>query len=233
MIRRRVWRGWYRLRWLLLDRRAMRLVRVRRTAGLDVVVLPGVLDPGVFFSSEVLVDALRASVPIGGSVLDLGTGSGIGAVAAAEAGAARVVAVDIDPTAADCARMNVARHGVAPRVEVRLGDLFRPVAGERFDIIAFNPPFLFDAADSGSAGLERALRAPRDLPARFAAGLPEHLAAGGSAIVVLSTNGDPDEWLAPLRDASFAIDRLISRDRGSEVLTAWRVSHLQAHQPPR
>ena len=232
MIGRRVWRGWYRLRWLLVDRRAMRRVRVRRVAGLDVVVLPGVLDPGVFFSSEILVEALRATVPIGGSVLDLGTGTGIGAVAAAEAGAARVVAVDIDPTAADCARVNVTRHGVAARVEVRLGDLFGAVAGERFDVVAFNPPFLVDAAGSGPAGLERALRAPRDLAARFAAGLPEHLAATGWAIVVLSTNGDPDGWLAPLRDASFSIDRLVTRDRGSEVLTAWRVSHLQPHQPP-
>lgn len=55
-------------------------------------------------------------------MLDLGTGSGILAVAAARLGVASVLAVDDDPDAVAAARANAARNGVADRVEVRLGD---------------------------------------------------------------------------------------------------------------
>jgi release factor glutamine methyltransferase len=230
-LRARAWTWWYRARWLLVDRAAMSRRRIRRVAGLDLVVLPGVLDPRVFLSSESLAEAVRRAVPIGGSVLDLGTGCGIGAIVAAEAGAARVVAVDIEAVAVECARRNVARHGLEQRVDVREGDLFEPVEGERFDLVAFNPPYLAARPGSFDAGLERALRAPPDLPERFAARLDSHLVPGGCALLVLSTNGEPESWLGPLRTAAFTASPFMRRDRGSEVLTAWRISQVEAHQP--
>lgn len=57
----------------------------------------------------------------GRSVLDLATGSGLCALAAARAGAARVLAVDVDPYAVEAARVNAAHNGCA--VEVRCADL--------------------------------------------------------------------------------------------------------------
>lgn len=57
----------------------------------------------------------------GRRVLDLGTGSGLVAIAAARAGAARVVAADVDPYAIAVARMNAAANGVA--LSLQLGDL--------------------------------------------------------------------------------------------------------------
>ena len=56
------------------------------------------------------------------SAIDLGTGSGILAVAAARLGVARIVAVDEDPDATAAAAGNAERNGVAPRIECRLGD---------------------------------------------------------------------------------------------------------------
>jgi predicted nicotinamide N-methyase len=57
-------------------------------------------------------------------VLDLATGSGLCAIAAARAGAARVVASDVDPFCAAVVPINVALNGLAPgAVEVRIGDL--------------------------------------------------------------------------------------------------------------
>ncbi|MEO7118620.1 MAG: 50S ribosomal protein L11 methyltransferase [Candidatus Limnocylindrales bacterium] len=224
--RGRAWRAWYRARWLAWDRRQMARERRRRVAGIDVVVLPGVLDPSVFFSSEVLVGAVRLAVTPGEDVLDLGTGTGIAAIAAAEAGAARVIAVDVDPIAVDCARRNVDSRGLGARIEVRAGDLFEPVAGERFDLVAFNPPYLrlgkADRARAASAGLGRALDAPTDLAARFAVALPGHLTLDGAAMIVLSTAGDPEAWLAPLRANGFEVTPTIERARGAERLTAYR-----------
>ena len=79
-------------------------------------------------------------------VLDLCTGSGVIAVALAkELPQAQIVATELSAAAAQIARKNVARNGVADRVEVREGDLFAPVRGERFDVITANPPYIATA----------------------------------------------------------------------------------------
>jgi release factor glutamine methyltransferase len=125
-------------------------------------------------------------------VLDLCTGSGAIAVALArELPAAHVIATEISPDAAVLARKNAERNGVAERVEVRLGDLWAPVAGERFDLVAANPPYIATgvigtlspevrreprlALDGGADGLafyDRICAAARD-----------HLAPGGALVV--------------------------------------------------
>jgi release factor glutamine methyltransferase len=185
---------------------------------LSVTVRPGLLDPAWFFSSEVLVDALAHAVRPGDLVLDLGTGTGIGALAAVHAGARSVIATDVDAVAVACAHHNTAADS---RLEVRVGDLFEPVVGERFDLVAFNPPWLDSGVDEDH---RLALHLDPALPGRFAMGLGDHLAPGGRAIVVLSTTGHPEAWLAPLRGAGFTIATLLERDRGSEVLTAWLIT---------
>jgi ribosomal protein L3 glutamine methyltransferase len=81
-----------------------------------------------------------------GRVLDLCSGSGCIAVACAHAfPGARVDATELSEPAAAVARRNVAEHGVADRVEVRVGDLFAPVEERRYDLILSNPPYVSDA----------------------------------------------------------------------------------------
>jgi release factor glutamine methyltransferase len=72
-------------------------------------------------------------------LLDLGCGAGLIAILAARRGH-RVVATDLVPACCECARTNALLNGVGDRVEVRTGDLFAPVTGESFDVIAANPP---------------------------------------------------------------------------------------------
>ncbi len=76
-------------------------------------------------------------------VLDLGTGSGALAVLAARRfpGAA-IDAVDISADALAVAAKNVAAHDLAGRIRLLQGDLFGPVAGERYDLILANPPYV-------------------------------------------------------------------------------------------
>jgi release factor glutamine methyltransferase len=75
----------------------------------------------------------------GDLVLDLGAGAGLIGILAARRGH-RVVATDVVPAYAECLRANVLLNGVGSRLEVRTGDLFAPVTGEAFDVIAANPP---------------------------------------------------------------------------------------------
>jgi len=72
-------------------------------------------------------------------VLDLGTGSGILAIAAAKLAPCRVLAVDIDRDSVRLARENVARNGVAAQVHARLGKgCARVPRGRRYDLILAN-----------------------------------------------------------------------------------------------
>jgi ribosomal protein L3 glutamine methyltransferase len=89
-------------------------------------------------------------------VLDLCTGSGSLAVLAAHAfPQARIDATEISAQALAVARRNVAESGAAARIRLLEGDLFAPVASERYDLILANPPYV-DAA--GMAALPREYR---------------------------------------------------------------------------
>jgi release factor glutamine methyltransferase len=99
--------------------------------------------------TETVIETARKARPDRGAacrILDLCTGSGAIAVSLAkEYAAAEVVATEISPPAAAVARKNAARNGVSARVDVREGDLFAPVTGERFDLITANPPYIASA----------------------------------------------------------------------------------------
>jgi len=92
--------------------------------------------------TELLVEAAIARLPPGGALLDLCTGSGCIAISVALARPdARVVATEISPEALAVARENAEALGA--RVELLEGDLDAPVAaGERFDVIVSNPPYV-------------------------------------------------------------------------------------------
>jgi release factor glutamine methyltransferase len=77
----------------------------------------------------------------GDVVLDLGAGAGLIGILAARRGH-RVVATDVVPVYAECLRANALLNGVGSRLETRTGNLFEPVRGETFDVIATNPPQL-------------------------------------------------------------------------------------------
>ncbi|GAB4414201.1 MAG: 50S ribosomal protein L11 methyltransferase [Anaerolineales bacterium] len=105
----------------------------------DIVIT---LDPGMAFgtglhpSTRLCVQALEDAVRPGMSVLDMGTGSGILAIAAAFLGAAHVVALDNDPIAVKAATENVAANGLRNRIAVGLGSV-NAVSGE-FDLMVVN-----------------------------------------------------------------------------------------------
>jgi carbamoyltransferase len=126
-----------------------------------------------------------------GSTLDLCSGSGIHALLAAKH-SQKVVAVDINPRAAQCIRFNAQAAGAA-NIEIVTGDLFEPVHGECFDLITANPPFVPSPVDSiryrdGGHSGEEVLR-------RIVTGLPNHLAPGGVAQIITELGEREDEPL--------------------------------------
>jgi len=217
--RERVLTPLVRARYLLMRRRYGRLA-LERLDDLSLIVLPGVFNPVLMRSGAAFARLLDDRlVPPGSRVLDLGAGSGVVAIRALR-WAASAVATDINPAAVRCARINALLNDVESRLDLREGDLFAPVAGERFDRVLFNPPFF---RGEPRDPLDRAWRST-DVPGRFASGLRDHLAPGGAALLLLSTHGDERLFLDPLRGAGFDIDVAARARLTNETLTIYRVT---------
>lgn len=108
-------------------------------------VNPGVVTPSI--QSVYLLEHLIINK--GETVLDIGTGTGIQAIFAAET-ASKVVATDLYQRAVDNAAFNIKGHNVGHIVEARKGDLFGPVKdGETFDVIINNIDYPWNEESSG------------------------------------------------------------------------------------
>jgi len=157
-----------------------------------IATLPGVFRPRS--DTWLLAAVLRTQPQLrGGTALDVCTGSGAVAIAAAQAGARSVTAVDVSRRAVLCARLNARLNGV--RVEALRGNLLDAVPGRRFDVIVSNPPYLpadDDALPSrGSARHTEAGTTGRVLLDRLIDAAPAHLASGGVLLVTHSSvNGE-------------------------------------------
>ena len=141
---------------------------------------------------------LTVRTPVG-RALDLGTGCGVQALHLAEHADA-VVATDVNQRALGITRFNAALNGVADRVEVRDGSFFAPVHGERFDLIATNPPFVISPA-TGERLVYRDSGLPGDRVVEdIVRAAPDHLTDGGLCQVLANwvvQRGRPwDERLA-------------------------------------
>jgi release factor glutamine methyltransferase len=173
--------------------------------GLQLTVNPAVLIPRP--ETELLVDlALQRAFS---SVVDLGTGSGAIALAIKQQRPqARVVAVEASAAALVVAQRNAVKHGL--EIEFRHGRWLEPLAGERFDLIVANPPYVAEgdphladlgfeprgALVSGPDGLDAIREIVRDAPRYLSRGgwlLLEHgMGQEGPVRALLSQAGLED-----------------------------------------
>jgi release factor glutamine methyltransferase len=139
-------------------------------------------------------------------VLEIGTGTGIIAIITSKI-TKRVTAVDINRYAVECARKNSdTNHS---NIDIRLGDLFNPVNGEKFDLILFNTPYLPTSDDERvDDELEAAWDGGKDgrlVINRFIKGLSEHLTPGGRVQLVQSSLSNIEETKKRLMDQGFEV----------------------------
>ncbi len=178
---------------------------------LDLQVTPDTLIPRPETETLVELALERVDQAPGRRIADLGTGSGAIALAlASERPRARVVATDVSGGALAVARANAAGHAL-DNVEFRHGSWLAPLAGERFDLIASNPPYIAEGdphLDLGDLRHEpaAALASGRDgLDAirEIVAGAPDRLLPGGW--LLFEHGWDQGEAVAALlRDRGFA-----------------------------
>jgi release factor glutamine methyltransferase len=221
-----------------------------------------VTPPGVFrpiSDTWLLADALdREPLPPGARVLDLCSGSGALAIRAALRGRGKggddrrrevaagdgprlevaagdgprrdVTAVDVSRRAVATIRLNALLNGV--HVRARRGDLLDAVAGERYDAIVSNPPYVPAPTDELPArGLARAWDAGRDgraLLDRICQEAPDHLRPGGVILLVHSSLLGFEPTAEALAHGGLDVD-IVARERGPlGPLMNGRRAHLEA-----
>lgn len=140
-------------------------------------------------------------------VLEIGTGTGIIAIKASM-NSRMVVATDINPYAIECATENIIANK-SFNIEIRKGNLFEPVKGEKFDLILFNTPYLpTDDKEKINDELNAAWDGGVDgrmLIDRFIEGLPHYFNQGGIVQMVQSSLSDVNMTLKKLENLGFKV----------------------------
>ena len=194
-------------------------------AGFRFVVPPTVFHPSTFMTGVYFADFIDGLDLKGLRVADVGTGAGILALAAARAGANEVVALDINPNAAQAAGGNARLNGLGDRVTGICSDLFAAVpVRPAFDVIVSNPPYFpgepRDLADRAwHSGPEH-----RDIAELFVQAC-ERLVPGGRMFLLVSAHADLAFLGTLMRRANFRW-RLVSER--SILIDTFQIYELSA-----
>lgn len=174
--------------------------------------------------SFLLADAARreARARRAGRALDVGTGTGLAALAMAREGL-RVVATDANPAATELARANA--HANHLDIEIVRGDLATALRGP-FDLVTMNPPYLPPEPDAAAGHYERALTGGptgAETALRLLDDLPRLLAPDGAALLLTSTRGNETAVLDAAVRGGLAPVPLGEERFFFERLTAWKL----------
>ena len=154
--------------------------------GIPLVVQPGV-HAGLWADTKLLAKAIKLFVNENDKFLDLGTSTGIQSLIASKI-TDNITAIDFNKESLLNAQINFEKNGVADKIKLFESDGFNNLVGEKFDVIAINPPFrwfkpkdILDAAsnDENYKFLNRFLKEAK-----------EHLTENGRILLVFANTGD-------------------------------------------
>lgn len=204
--------------WRPIVQRYLRKPRPYRYGSLRITVQPGVFHPGFFFSTRYLLEFLGRNKTLltGKSVLELGAGSGLISLFAAQHGAG-VTASDISTTAVENIRANAKANGL--NIDVLHSDLFSAIPQQVFDTIVINPPYY---KKNPATEAEQAWYCGEQLEyfARLFSQLPAYCGATTTCLVILSEDCD----IAGIR--ALASEKNISFHLREEKKIKWEMNYI-------
>jgi len=187
--------------------------------GRKIVVLRNVFAP-VPWDYNLLAKTVLREVKETDKVLDMGTGSGIQAIIAASK-STNVTAVDVNPFAVKCARLNIKLNKLSSRVKVVESDLFENIKA-KFDLIIFDPPFRWSkprniwersSADNDYETLEN-----------FFAKVKKYLNRGGRIVMHFGTSGDISYFKYLIRKNGFKSKRILKNHEKGWIYFTYRLT---------
>lgn len=187
--------------------------------GKKFTILPGMFAPlwgdSLLLAKNVLKETKKEDY-----VLDLGTGTGIQGIFAAEK-AAKVLSVDVNPLAVKCAKINVEKNKRSNKINVQESDLFFNVK-DNFDLILFNPPFRWFKPRSM---LERGeLDEDYKTLRTFFEEVRSHLKKNGRILLVFSDSGDIRYLEKLIKENNFDFEIV-----DKETLNGWLYAVYRIH----
>jgi release factor glutamine methyltransferase len=169
--------------------------------------------------SQLLIEAMTRSGAVSGRrVLDLCTGSGAVAIAAAQLGARNVTAFDICPHAVEYATSNAAQVGVC--VDARVGMWVDAFLAGPYDVVVSNPPYVPTGPDADLESIPVEVGPPtawnagpdgREVLNPLCDSAPELLTAGGTILIVQSELADTEQSLRRLRSGGLRAEVVLSQ----------------------
>ena len=194
--------------YLLLKRTDTRLIRI---AGFELTIGPTVYDPRYYRAPAYFAQFIGGLNLSGKTVADVGTGSGIQALAAARAGATRVVAIDINPNAVATAAANARANGFEHAIFAIGSDLLSAIPPrQQFDVILSNPPFCAGRAWDIADRAWRAGPQYQDITPLFSQAR-KRLTPDGVMYLILSSHTDLEFVGAVIKRTGFEIQIVSER----------------------
>jgi len=156
--------------------------RAYRYKDVSITILPGVFHPGFFHSTKLLLAVVEKMNLAGKKFLELGAGSGLIAIVAAQRGA-KVLASDVSSKAVENIKRNEALTGV--EIEIVKSDLFKNIPQQVFDVVVINPPY-YDRKIVKDEDFAWYTGEGHDYFEQLFAGLPSYIHAESEVRMVLS-----------------------------------------------
>jgi len=210
--------------YVLLKRPGTRLARI---AGFELTIRPTVYDPRYYRAPAYFAKFIGGLDLSGKTVADVGTGSGIQALAAARAGASRVVAIDVNPNAVVTTAANARANGFEHCVFPVASNLFSAITPRpQFDVILANPPFCDGRAWDVADRAWRAGAQYKDITPMFDQAR-RRLVPDGVMYLILSSHSDLEFVESVIRRAGFEARVINERRVFFETLTIYELRPAQ------
>lgn len=206
--------------YVLLKRPGTRLTRI---AGFELTIRPTVYDPRYYRAPAYFAEFIGGLNLSGKTVADVGTGSGIQALAAARAGASRVVAIDVNPNAVATTAANARANGFEHCVFPVASNLFLAITPRpQFDVILANPPFCDGRAWDVADRAWRAGAQYKDITPMFDQ-VRTRLAPDGVMYLILSSHTDLEFVESVIQGAGLEARIISERRVFFETLTIYEL----------
>jgi methylase of polypeptide subunit release factors len=199
--------------------------RIVKVDGLKLGVARGVFDPSLHFTSGFMAKYISRPGVLHAedAVLDVGTGTGVLAIAAGRAGCKKVVGVDLSPLAVACASGNVRRHGLADSIQVEVGGFVPYQTPGPFNVVITNPPY-FRGSPTDDSQMAYLAGAQLEWFDAFIDNVTPRLRSGGRVLMVLSDTAEIGAILQRFKDARWTCRIVARQDILIEVMYIFQLT---------
>jgi len=198
-----------------IERNNRRLAETIHDFAFPLLTEPGIFSPSTKLTNSSAIVVRHMPTMSGGKILDIGTGTGVLAIAAIRAGAASVTAIDIDQKAVTLARRNAVANGLEHKINCTLADMFLD-NGDKYNGIIANLPLIGKAWNTDDQAIAK-------LWDRLFADVRDYLTTGGWLRFTLASFADESQILQIMKRHNINASPIVTERKFG---MAWSLYHF-------